>query len=350
MTQRTKFQKLLNKLDGTNERTALAISEFEGGVKSLREKLQQEISASTLEEVNLKINKFRKSLDLKPILDGVEALASNFKESILSITNDIETKTAELSDLVTKGGKTTTDRANELAGELTNLKGELDALVQGNRTELNLVNNDLTKLLERADSFATKQDLTTSLEEGKKQSSKIDKEQDAEIKKLQEELEKFKREFTDRLNNRGGGNMNRQIYIGGVDPLKKYTDINLKAGSNVTITYVNNETTKKVDVTIASSGGGGGSTRSVQSISASQTADSASGTDYVYICSGTMTLTMPTASGNSNLYTIKNAGTGVITVLPDGADTLDNDVSIIMPLRYTSVDLISDSVANWNIT
>ena len=144
--------------------------------------------------------------------------------------------------------------------------------------------------------------------------------------------------------------MNRQMFIGGVDPLTKYTDVNYKAGSNVTITYVNNNATKKVDVTFSATGGGGGSVRSINSISTSQVAGSASGTDYVYICTGTITLTMPTASGNQNLYTIKNAGTGTITVLPDGGDTLGNDVSIIMPLRYTSVDLISDGITNWNIT
>jgi len=46
--------------------------------------------------------------------------------------------------------------------------------------------------------------------------------------------------------------MNRQMFIGGVDPLTKYTDMNLKAGPNCTITYANNNATGKVDVTISS--------------------------------------------------------------------------------------------------
>ena len=54
---RSKLQKLLNRLDGTNENTLGAIRDFESGVKNLREKLQQDIEASTLQEVNLKINK-----------------------------------------------------------------------------------------------------------------------------------------------------------------------------------------------------------------------------------------------------------------------------------------------------
>ncbi len=144
--------------------------------------------------------------------------------------------------------------------------------------------------------------------------------------------------------------MNRLITVGNVNPLTKYTDINLKAGTNVTITTATNNTTKRVDVTFSASGGGGGSTRSIQSISASQVADSASGSDYVYLCSGTLTLTMPDATtGNTNLYTVKNVGVGIVTIDTTSAQTIDNDPTVVMPVRYTSVDLISDT-ANWSIT
>lgn len=54
----------------------------------------------------------------------------------------------------------------------------------------------------------------------------------------------------------GGGNMNRQIKIEGVDALTKYTDINLIGGGDP-ITYSVNNTSKRVDITFPSSGGGG---------------------------------------------------------------------------------------------
>lgn len=147
----------------------------------------------------------------------------------------------------------------------------------------------------------------------------------------------------------GGGNANRNIAIGGNGSvLSRYTDINLKPGSNVTITYANNNTTKYTDVTIAATGGGG-TTRSINNISTSQTAGDTAGTDYVYLCTGTLTLTLPTAVGNENLYTVKNVGTGVVTIDTTGGETIDGNLTIVMPVQFTSVDIISDSV-NWNIT
>lgn len=150
-----------------------------------------------------------------------------------------------------------------------------------------------------------------------------------------------------------GSHANRNIAIGGnSSTLSRYTDINLKPGSNVTITYQNNDTTKYTDVTISSSGGGGsviGTTRSINNISTSQTAGDTSGTDYVYICSAGIALTLPTAAGNTNLYTVKNTSTSSVLVNTTGGEMIDTSPTVIMPVQFTSVDLISDST-NWQIT
>lgn len=58
----------------------------------------------------------------------------------------------------------------------------------------------------------------------------------------------------------GGGNANRNIQVDGDNVLTPYTDINLIAGSNTTISVSANHTTKYMDITIASRGGGGGFT------------------------------------------------------------------------------------------
>lgn len=61
------------------------------------------------------------------------------------------------------------------------------------------------------------------------------------------------------------------------------------------------------------SGGGGASgiTRSINAISASITAAATALTDYIYYWTGSTpyTLTLPTASGNTNVYTLKNTST-----------------------------------------
>lgn len=148
----------------------------------------------------------------------------------------------------------------------------------------------------------------------------------------------------------GGGNANRDIKIGGADALKPYTDINLKAGANVTITYAANNTTRYTDVTIAATGGGGGTVRSITTIAVDTAAGSTAGTDYVYICSSALTLTLPATVGNTNLYTVKNTSTGSITIATTGGDTIDGSVNLVLVTQYTSVDLVSDGVSNWNIT
>lgn len=173
----------------------------------------------------------------------------------------------------------------------------------------------------------------------------------ATIQEVRDELEKSRKELLNILNNRGGGNMNRAMYVGGSNPLTRYTDINLKAGSNVTLATSTNNTTKFTDITISSSGGGGGGgiVRSINSISADTPAGSTSGTDYVYLVSGSTTLTLPDATLNTNLYTVKNVGNGTVTVATTSAQTIDGSISISLPVKYTAVDLESDGT-NWNVT
>lgn len=54
--------------------------------------------------------------------------------------------------------------------------------------------------------------------------------------------------------------------------------------------------------------------------------------DYTVNCtSGTFTITLPTAVGiQGRIYNIKNTGTGVITVTPNGAETIDGDASEVV--------------------
>lgn len=174
---------------------------------------------------------------------------------------------------------------------------------------------------------------------------------DADIKDLEPDFNELKAELYRIVRQRhAGGNMNRNISIGNNgSALSPYTDINLLAGSNVTITYTPNNQTKNIDITFAATGGGGGTVRSINNISGDTTAGSTAGTDYVYLCTGTLTVTLPDAVANTNLYTVKNVGTGVVTIATTAGETIDNSSTLVMPTQYTSVDIISDT-ANWNLT
>lgn len=150
---------------------------------------------------------------------------------------------------------------------------------------------------------------------------------------------------------RGGGNQNRSIIVGGdKDTLSHFTDINLKPGTGITITYAANNATGYTDITIASNGGASGISRQVQTVAVNTLAGDMNDIDYVYLCAGTITLTLPTSVGNNNLYTVKNIGAGIVTINTTGGETIDGDPTVIMPLQYTSIDLISNNSGNWDIT
>ena len=92
----------------------------------------------------------------------------------------------------------------------------------------------------------------------------------------------------------------------------------------------------------------GGMSRSINSVSINTAAGSTAGTDYVYFVTGITTITLPTAVGNTNMYTIKNVGNNTIVVATTGGQTIDGSASLSMPVKYTSLDFISDGT-NWNI-
>ncbi len=88
--------------------------------------------------------------------------------------------------------------------------------------------------------------------------------------------------------------------------------------------------------------------RMTTGISTSITAGAASHTDYVYLASGTLTVTLPTAVGNTNRYTIKNQGTGVVTIAPTASQTIDGSSSAVLSVQNASLDIIS-TTSQWNI-
>lgn len=88
--------------------------------------------------------------------------------------------------------------------------------------------------------------------------------------------------------------------------------------------------------------------RSINSISTNTSAGSTTYTDYVYLCSNTITITLPTAVANTNTYVIKNTGTGVITIATTSSQTIDGSLTAPIKVQYLSLTLVSNG-ANWNI-
>ena len=88
--------------------------------------------------------------------------------------------------------------------------------------------------------------------------------------------------------------------------------------------------------------------RIVTSLSSqSITAGSLVGTDYIYLCTGIGTITLPTAIGNLNKYTIKRL-TATITINTTLTQTIDGSTSAQLLVNNQSIDLISNG-SNWQI-
>lgn len=90
---------------------------------------------------------------------------------------------------------------------------------------------------------------------------------------------------------------------------------------------------------------GSGAVRSISSVSTATVAAAATGTDYVYLVSGTTTLTLPTAVGNTNRYTAINSGSNTVTVNTTGGQTITGSASITIKPN-DSYDFISNNT-NW---
>lgn len=343
MTNRDKLKQILQVLD-PQKGTGVDFAQFDMEVQKLKDAVTEKVQIQTLDDVNSQLDSFKKKLNLKPMLEALGNLETTLDLKIQGVTGLLTEETTTLKKLLKERDAVSTDKIASLASNIDLLKSELTNLTTQKNTEVASLKIELDQLQEFEKSTdVTFSQIQTTLEEN-------DLESEVQFQTLTDSLEKFRKEFNNRLSNLGGGAMNRQVLFNSTDYLKKYTDINWKAGTNVTFTVVDNNATKKVDITVSATGGSGsGIVRSINSISSDTPAGSASTTDYVYICTSTLTVTLPDATTNTNLYTIKNVGTGVVTINTTSSQTIDGALTIVMPLQYTAVDLVSDT-AGWNVT
>lgn len=93
--------------------------------------------------------------------------------------------------------------------------------------------------------------------------------------------------------------------------------------------------------------GASGIERNTAVVSTDTSMGASTKTDYVYLVSGLTTMTLPTAVGNTNRYTVKNVGSNDVTITTIGGQTIDGAATAVLTASLQgSVDLVGDNV-NW---
>jgi hypothetical protein len=138
--------------------------------------------------------------------------------------------------------------------------------------------------------------------------------------------------------------------IGGIDVykngLKLIRGVDFTANDGSTISF--NQTPQQGSVIEYVSFISGKSRRSINRVSSSLLAGSTPQTDYIYIATNPIVITLPSVVGNNNRYTIKNLSVGEVTVVSQSGQLIDGNISVKIIDQYTSIDLVGDS-QNWII-
>lgn len=339
------LEKLLNNLNGVDPAINQAFLEFDQEVLKLKTELNNNIQVDTVKEVNSKLAEFKAQINIGELTSAVDKFKELLVTQVLKLQGQLDDKTTEIKKV---SGNTTIVEANlnNLYNQQEQVKIQIITLIKSNSDEISKLRQDYLIAVSNASKLSEAKFLTVETRLSKTETELLEDRQVAYEFTL--ETEKNIKNLRERFSQLGGGSMNRKETFGGTDYLTRYTDINWKAGTNVTFTVANNDQTKQVDITLSATGDGG-IVRSINSISTNTNAGGVAATDYVYLCTGTLTLTLPTAVASTNLYTVKNVGTGVVTVAFSGGQTGDGQATLVMPVQYTSIDLISDT-ANYNIT
>ena len=309
-------------------------------------RFQYNMSLKELKKITEKLDKgddFEKQI--KAISEYVEKIRDELSENKNTLTSELNKKLDVLKSKMAEYRTASFGKLEVLSAEIDSLKEDIRKIsnkkleIPEFENQIKVIESNLLDIILNFES-ETKDKIEDILSESKKT-----------ISNIENDLKKLRKDAMSAIASKGGGNMNRNILVGNnSSTLGRYTDLNVKAGSNITLSYSNNDNLKTTDLTIAATSSvAGGTNRSISTVSVSSTLAAVASTDYVVIAGDGIKLTMPTAVSNTNLYTIKNKAASSVLVAADGAETIDGDANIILATQYVSVDLISDN-ANWHIT
>ncbi len=313
MNKKDQLKQVLKKFVGTDDTMLQGYKAFDDGIVKLKEQLQESVKASTLSEVNSKMEDFQSKIDFKPLLEALNTLQSEFDNKIGTLGDELSTKIAEAKQLDASDDQQYRSKNEESLGsindEISNLRGQLKDTTNEYSKKLDKMRQDLLNADAISDNQIKEQinNVDKKIEVVKQDVILNKTESESSILNLTNELPKLRSELLTIFSQKGGGSMDRQIKVGGTDILTRYTDINLKAGTGVTLSAVNNDTNKNVDITITS---GGVSSETLAGVSLVST----DATKSLYTMTSTIPVEFKTSGGSTLLYLDETNGVvGVLT-------------------------------------
>ena len=101
---------------------------------------------------------------------------------------------------------------------------------------------------------------------------------------------------------------------------------------------------------VAGGGSGGGASNAIENTTTSIGITYVEGENTTVFCNGAgITITLPTAVGNRNYYTVINEGTSTVTVAFTGGQTCLGSSTVTLPIQNMSLTFISNNT-NWAIS
>ena len=298
------LKKILNKLSEKD----VKFDSFDQGIADLKEKLREDIQIATIDEVKDTLRRFREEIDIEPILVAADELKTNLSENRKSLSDELNSRITELLEVIKENAWDETKHQKLL-------------------TDIDFLNSEIVELKSRKEAdFApliktTENTLSSKIESGDKILGKEIKEVKEDVVKLDDKLESSKVDLMSRISNVGGGSMNRQIKVSGVDVLTRYTDINL-TGS---VTATQDNTNKRVNIAFS----GGGTSLTVKEADGDPTVDDV---DTIVVTNGTLTddgggqITIDTGGGGSQTPWTENINADGFTLY--GNDGANEDLTL----------------------
>lgn len=271
----SKIQRIKGLLSNSSQEKSLGVAGEEmGGLTSklledqmssikddIKAKLEETSAFQALKKVDAELSKIREELDPKMIIGVIAAFEEELSAEKEEFSKYIEDKFSQLEEALEGARRESSDLNNNSSESLSQKMEEVkNDFIKDIESRYSSLKEEVSGVESRTGK--TTDNLGKSIAQIVNDFSKKAKESEKDTKEFKEKIndliEKLRSDLISRISSlhgqKGGGSMNRQMKVGGVDVLTKYTDINLIGGAGITITTANDNTDKNVDITFSSAG------------------------------------------------------------------------------------------------